>query len=61
VPPDAGTKPPSTVFYVVAGIPGVGWRYVTVDTSLIAGMPLPTPPPGGTIDNTLPPTPAPKA
>jgi hypothetical protein len=54
--PPASTKPPETptVYYVIAGIPGVGWRYVTVDPSLIAGMPLPTPPSG--IDNTLPPT-----
>ena len=30
--PDQGL--PSSVFWVVAGIPGVGWRYVAVDPSL---------------------------
>ena len=42
--PPASTKPPSGVFYVVAGIPGVGWRYVAVDPSLVAGTPLPPAP-----------------
>lgn len=32
---------PSQVFWVVAGIPGLGWRYVCVDPSLKPGMPLP--------------------
>lgn len=42
-PPVAGGGPviPSSKFWVVAGIPGVGWRYVCVDPSLDAGMPLP--------------------
>jgi len=39
--PPASTKPPSGTFWVVAGIPGLGWRYVCVDPSLDAGMPLP--------------------
>jgi len=41
---------PSSKFWVVAGIPGVGWRYVCVDPSLVVGTPLPPAP-----------TPAPKA
>ena len=47
--PDQGLPRPQ-VFWVVAGIPGVGWRYVCVDPSL-------------TVDNTLPapPQPQPKA
>lgn len=32
---------PSNKFWVVAGIPGMGWRYVCVDPSLTVGMPLP--------------------
>lgn len=32
---------PSSTFWVVAGIPGLGWRYVCVDPSLEVGMPLP--------------------
>jgi hypothetical protein len=32
---------PSSSFWVVAGIPGVGWRYICVDPSLEVGMPLP--------------------
>jgi len=48
-PPTGGatppsTKPPSGTFWVVAGIPGLGWRYVCVDPSLDAGMPLPPAP-----------------
>jgi hypothetical protein len=48
--PDAGlpTAPvrpghelPSKTYWVVAGIPGVGWRYVAVDPSLEVGYPLP--------------------
>ena len=41
---------PSGTFWVVAGIPGVGWRYICVDPSLSAGTPLPpepTPAPKG--------------
>ena len=50
---------PSSKFWVVAGIPGVGWRYVCVDPSLTVGNELPTtkPPTAGT---PLPGTPAPK-
>jgi hypothetical protein len=50
--PDQGL--PSNKFWVVAGIPGVGWRYVCVDPSL-----RPTPPmaPGGP---TEPPTAQPR-
>ena len=40
--PDAGL--PSKTFYVVCGIPGVGWRYVAVDPSLSVGYPLPPAP-----------------
>jgi hypothetical protein len=44
--PDQGL--PSKTFWVVAGIPGVGWRYVAVDPSLTVGHPLPpTPAPKG--------------
>jgi len=32
---------PSQTFWVVAGIPGVGWRYIAVDPSLVVGHPLP--------------------
>ena len=39
--PPPSTKPPPGTFWVVAGIPGLGWRYVCVDPSLDAGMPLP--------------------
>jgi hypothetical protein len=35
---------PSGKFWVVAGIPGVGWRYVCVDPSLTPGTPLPPAP-----------------
>jgi hypothetical protein len=51
VQPPAGATPghpdqglPSNTFWVVAGIPGVGWRYVCVDPSLVAGTPLPPAP-----------------
>jgi hypothetical protein len=40
VGPDQGL--PSQTFWVVAGIPGVGWRYIAVDPSLV-------PPMGGTL------------
>lgn len=39
VHPDQGL--PSKTFWVVAGIPGVGWRYICVDPSLVVGYPLP--------------------
>ena len=68
--PPPSTKPPSTTFWVIAGIPGYGWRYMCVDTSLDAGMPLPGSQPGvdnslpsgqpARPDNTLPQTPQPK-
>ena len=52
--PGSGGRPdnslPSGKFWVVAGIPGVGWRYVCVDPSLTPGTPLPpapTPAPKG--------------
>jgi hypothetical protein len=35
---------PSQTFWVVAGIPGVGWRYIAVDPSLTVGTPLPPAP-----------------
>jgi hypothetical protein len=41
VPPDASTKPPSQTYWVVVGIPGIGWRYCAVDPSLSVGYPLP--------------------
>jgi hypothetical protein len=44
IPPSGETKPPSGTFWVVCGIPGVGWRYVCVDPSLEVGTPLPPAP-----------------
>jgi hypothetical protein len=35
---------PSQTFWVVAGIPGIGWRYIAIDPSLVVGMPLPPTP-----------------
>lgn len=35
---------PSKTYWVVVGIPGVGWRYIACDPSLVAGMPLPPAP-----------------
>jgi hypothetical protein len=32
---------PSQVYWVVVGIPGVGWRYAAIDPSLTVGHPLP--------------------
>ena len=32
---------PSQTYWVVAGIPGVGWRYIAIDPSLEVGHPLP--------------------
>ena len=49
---------PTSKFWVVAGIPGIGWRYVCVDPSLTVGNALPTKPP--TAGQPLPPNPAPK-
>jgi hypothetical protein len=49
--PGSGARPdnslPSGTFWVVAGIPGLGWRYIAVDPSLSVGggpvMPTPSP------------------
>jgi hypothetical protein len=49
--PPVGNNPPDGKFWVVCGIPGVGWRYVCVDPSL-----RPEKPPEGS----KPPTSAPK-
>jgi hypothetical protein len=43
-PATPGTPLPSNTFWVVAGIPGVGWRYVCVDPSLTVGYPMPPAP-----------------
>jgi hypothetical protein len=40
-PPRPDNSLPSQMYWVVCGIPGVGWRYVCVDPSLQPGMPLP--------------------
>jgi hypothetical protein len=60
-PPSVDNKPPgvNTKFWIVAGIPGYGWKYVCIDTSLVVDNSPITPPavPG----QGLPPTPAPKA
>ena len=68
--PDHGL--PSKTYWVVVGIPGVGWRYVAVDPTLTVGYPLPGGQPhpdqglpaGGASGNRpnqdLPPTPQPK-
>jgi len=37
--PDQGL--PSNTFWVVCGIPGIGWRYICVDPSLTIGYPMP--------------------
>ena len=73
IPPDASTKPPPGAvwpplvppnsipdgeFWVIAGIPGIGWRYIAVDLSLQVDNTLPS---GGRPDNTLPPTGTPKS
>jgi hypothetical protein len=45
--PAGGARPdntlPSGKFWIVAGIPGLGWRYVCVDPSLEVGYPMPPP------------------
>ncbi|HXJ75825.1 MAG TPA: hypothetical protein VNM37_23415 [Candidatus Dormibacteraeota bacterium] len=43
-PPGVDNTLPSGKFWVVAGIPGIGWRYICVDPSLKPGNALPTPP-----------------
>ena len=50
------TKPPSEpkTYWLVAGIPGIGWRYIAVDPSLRPDNTLPPVP--GTPDQGLPPT-----
>lgn len=59
-PVHPGNELPGTgKFWVVAGIPGYGWRYVCVDPSLSVGNELPsTPPP--TAGTPIPPAPEPK-
>ena len=32
---------PSQKYWIVAGIPGIGWRYVCIDPSLTIGYPMP--------------------
>jgi hypothetical protein len=49
--PDQGLPTPPKVYWVVAGIPGVGWRYICVDPSLHPDQGLPAYP-----DQGLPPT-----
>ena len=43
--PSGGARPdnalPSQKFWIVCGIPGLGWRYVCVDPSLEVGYPMP--------------------
>jgi hypothetical protein len=39
------TLPGSGTYWVVAGIPGIGWRYIAVDPSLRPGNELPSQPP----------------
>jgi hypothetical protein len=56
VPPTPGNGLPSGKFWVIAGIPGIGWRYVCVDPSLRPGNALPGSQPG--VDNSLPGVPA---
>jgi hypothetical protein len=47
-PPVAGTPLPPKTYWLIAGIPGVGWRYVAIDPSLVVGGgPAPTPAPKG--------------
>jgi len=58
LPPALG----ATELLCLVWIVGIGYRWTVIDTSLKPGMPLPptTVPPVDEIDNTLPPTPAPK-
>jgi hypothetical protein len=65
-PPVAGTplpEPPKT-YWLLAGIPGVGWRYVAVDPSIRPLPPQvgggPATPPGTHPDHELPPTAQPR-
>lgn len=59
IPPRPDQGLPSQTYWVVVGVPGVGWRYCAIDPSLVAGMPLPEAPPARP-DNTLPPTAEPR-
>ena len=43
IPPDASTKPPEKKIWIVAGIPGIGWRYICVDLSAKPPPPQPEP------------------
>jgi hypothetical protein len=56
--PDQGL--PSNTFWVVAGIPGYGWRYICVDPSLTVDIGLPAGRPLRP-DQGLPPGAAPKS
>lgn len=53
LPPTSGGSPSHPIsgvpskFWIVAGIPGYGWRYVCVDPSLRPDQGLPMPPTGG--------------
>jgi hypothetical protein len=41
MPPDAGTKPPEAkTYWVVVGIPGVGWRYAAIDPTAVVSPPI---------------------
>jgi hypothetical protein len=51
--------PGNTKFWIVAGIPGYGWKYVCIDVSLVIDNTLPTPP--AKPSTGLPPSAAPKA
>lgn len=44
VPPAGGDTLPVKTWWVVVGIPGVGWRYAAIDPSLSVGHPLPPAP-----------------
>jgi hypothetical protein len=65
-PPTAGTPlpPTPTTYWLVAGIPGVGWRYVAIDPSIRPLPPEigsgPAPPAGAHPDHELPPTAQPR-
>jgi diaphanous 1/diaphanous 2 len=46
-PPTVGGGPVKpTLYWIIAGLPGVGWRYTCVDPSLVVGYPLPPASPG---------------
>jgi len=46
--PDNSLPLPTGKFWVIAGIPGVGWRYICIDPSLKPGNALPPSPPTAT-------------